>query len=166
MKFRYIDYPNMLLQTLRAYFSVNSQGKVNNFYTYLACIIQPLIAPFNTYAAQRITDGLIANCYWQIGQLTNVLNYLYDNVNNSIFITQSFPNPVSATTFGTPAIINAGTFGNDPVWLREFNDIGDSSPVIFNVPNYVNLSQITATIALIALQGIYYEINIFIPPIS
>lgn len=165
-RFRTIDYPRMLLETLRAYYSVNSDGIVNDFYRYLACIIQPLIPVFARYQSARIINAIIANCYWQIGQVTNVLNYLYDNVENRIFITQSYLNPVSASTFNVAALVNAGEFGSNPVQLRTFNDKGDQTPVIINIPNTVNLAQITATINQLILQGIIYEINVFTPPIS
>lgn len=160
MRFRVISYPKMLLETLRAYYSVNSEGKVNNFYKYMACLIQPLIAVFDNYSAQRIISGLIANCYWQIGQATNVLNYLYDNVENRIFITQSSQNPISATTFGFTATLQAGIFGEFPAQLRTFNDKADQNVVTINIPNTVNVGEITATINQLILQGIAYEIVI------
>lgn len=165
-KFRNINYGRMLYETLRSYFSVNKQNKINELYKYCACLIQPLIAPFDLYAQERIINGLIANCYWQIGQLTNVLNYLYDSVENSIFITQGFQNQVNATGFAYLAIINAEGFGGTAIQMRGFFDRGDQADVIINVPNTVNIGQITATINQIILQGIPYQINIFIPSIS
>lgn len=160
MKFRSIDYGKMLLETLRSYYSVNALGKVNNFYKYMACLIQPLIPVFNDYATQRTLNGLIANCYWQIGQATNVLNYLYDNIEKRIFITQSSQNPVSATTFGYTATLQAGIFGEFPAQMRTFDDKADQNIVTIHIPNTVNVGEITATINQLILQGIAYQIVI------
>jgi len=163
MRFRSISYPKMLLETLRAYYSVNVSGQVNELYKYCACLIQPLIVPFNAYEQERIINGLIANTKWQIGQLTNVLNYLYDNVNNSIYISQSSQNIVSAVGFAYPAISQMGGFGGLAVQTRGFDDKAAQTPVIIHVPNTVNLSALTATVAQVALAGIYYEIVEFTP---
>lgn len=153
----------MLYETLRAYFSVNSDGYVNNLYKYCACLVQPLIAPWDVFETQRIENGLIANTKWQMGQLTNVLNYLYDDVNNSIFITQITIEVPSVTGFEYPAIQQVGDFGELAVQVRGFNDRSAQTPVIINVPDYVNTAQIIATINQIIIQGIVYELNIFTP---
>lgn len=148
----------MLLQSLRAYYSVTVQGQINHLYKYCACLIQPLIVPFDAYEQARITNGLIANTKWQIGQLTNVLNYLFDNVNNSIYITQSSQSPVSAVGFAYPATQQMGGFGGLAVQTRGFFDKAAQTPVIIHVPMSVNLSALTAIVAQVALAGIYYEI--------
>lgn len=162
-KFRAISYPKMLYETLRAYFSVNSAGKVNDLYKYCACLIQPLIAPFDTYETERIENGLIADSKWQMGQTTNVLNYLYDPVNNSIYLTQITIEVPSVTGFPYPAIQQVGDFGELAVQVRGFNDRSAQTLVIINVPDYVNIAAITATINQLIIQGIIYEISIFIP---
>jgi len=160
-RFRKIDYPKMLYETLRGYFSVTDVGKINTLYKYCAALIQPLIGPFNIFSSKRIVDGLIANSPWQIGQVTNVLNYLYDDTLKRIFITQSHQAITSATTFYYNAVVNAGTFGNDPLQLRTFFDKGGFVPVVINVPAGLNLSLIIATIEQMRLQGISYTINVF-----
>lgn len=151
----------MLYQTLRAYFSVNSSGKVNDLYKYCACLVQPLIAPFGAYESERAINGLIANTKWQMGQTTNVLNHLYDPLNNSIFITQITIQVPSVTGFQYPAIQQVGGFGGLAVQVRGFNDRSAQTPVIINIPSYVNLAAITATVNQIIIQGIVYQFNIF-----
>ncbi len=153
----------MLYETLRAYFSVDIYGKLNNLYKYCACLIQPLQAPWEAYEIQRVQDGLIANTKWQMSQVTNVLNYLFDPVNNSIYIDQITIFVPSATGFAYPAIQQAGGFGELAIQVRGFYDRSAQSPVIIHVPDYVNIGEITAIINQIIIQGIVVEINIFTP---
>ena len=98
-----------------------------------------------------------------MGQLTNVLNYLFDTTANSIYITQISIDIVSVTGFAYNAIQQVGAFGGKAVQVRGFNDRANQTAVIINVPDYVNLSAITAIINQIVIPGIVYEINIFIP---
>jgi len=162
-RFRKIGFGKMLYETLRGYFSVNTSGKLNRLYQYCACLIQPLVAPWESFEQARIINGLVANTKWQMGQLTNVLNYLFDTTANSIYITQISIDIVSVTGFAYNAIQQVGAFGGKAVQVRGFNDRANQTAVIINVPDYVNLSAITAIINQIVIPGIVYEINIFIP---
>jgi hypothetical protein len=162
-RFRKILYGPMLYETVRAFFAVDIHGKVNNLYKYCACLIQPLVAPWDSFENQRLINGLIADTKWQMGQLKNVLNYLFDPTNNSIYIDQITISVPSVTGFQYPAIQQVGGFGGLAVQVRGFNDRSAQTPVIIHVPDYVNLGQITAIINQIIIQGILYEINIFTP---
>ncbi len=162
-RFRTINYGRMLYETLRGYFSVNKKGKLNRLYQYCACLIQPLIVPWESFETARRLNGLIANTKWQMGQLTNVLNYLFDNQANSIYISQVSIDIVSVTGFQYAAIQQVGAFGGKAVQVRGFNDRASQTPVIINIPDYVNLAAITAIINQVLISGIVYEINIFIP---
>lgn len=158
-RFRSIDYPKMLYETLRNYFSINAVGQVSWLYKYLACIIQPLIAPFDNYESQRLLNGLIADTKWQIGQLTIVLNYLYDPVLKRIFLTQAFFISISDPEFAYPPENFDDVFADTAlIDEREFNDALSLQVLTFNVPNTINISQLTATIEQIRLQGIQYRI--------
>lgn len=160
-KFRTINYGKMLYEALRNYFSVNTQGNLSILYRFMAAVIQPLQGPFNNYVQQRQILWLIANCKWQIGQLTNVLNYLYDPMAKRIFITQSKTTNISATTFEYPATLQARKFGEaTPAQGRKFLDSASTTVVTINVPSSVSVPAITATIELIRLQGIPYSINV------
>lgn len=161
-RYRSLDIPKMLYETLRAYYSVNSAGKVNWLYKYCACLIQPLIAPLQQYETQRIVNGLIANSKFQIGQLTNVLNYLYDSTLNRIFITQGFYDQTVARNFNEAPILFARNFGETPIaFARNFGDTPRYVGVIIHVPASANLSQLTATVAQMALEGLQYQIIVF-----
>jgi len=94
----------MLQETLRSYFAFNAQGQPSilyKFFTIFTQVLQtvwgiitdtlsntfnyntlynisttpPLILP--TFSGWRNYKNIIANCKWQIGQLTNVLNSLF-----------------------------------------------------------------------------------------
>lgn len=161
-RFRTINYGKQLYESLRNYFSVNTQGNLSILYRFMACIMQLFQGPFDAYVVQRQTLWLIANCKWQIGQLTNVLNYLYDRADKRIYITQSRTTNTSAPTFEYPTTLQARKFGEmTPAQARKFFDSVSTSVVIINVPVSVNISAITATIELIRLQGIPYTINVF-----
>ena len=164
-KFKIILYGRMLYETLRNYYSVNSKGQISILYKYLIAIISPMQAPFDTFDIARIKSRLIAQCKWQIGQLTNVLNFLYDVTLSRIYITQSVADPVSATTFAYPAILQAFVFNEISTaslntQARTFFDLASKSDVIVHVPDTVNIPDITATLEQIKLQGIAYQIEI------
>lgn len=149
----------MLYETLRAYYSVNSAGKINWLYKYCACLLQPIIAPLEAYEAERIINGLIANSKFQIGQLTNVLNYLYDNTLNRIYITQGFYMQTVARNFNEPPIAFARNFGEAPIiFARNFGEKPKLINAVIHVPFSANLSQLTATVAQMALEGLAYQI--------
>ena len=160
--FRNIDYGKSLYEALRNYFSVNTSNQLSILYQYCACFLQPLVDPFANYVAFRTTEALIAGCAWQIGQLTNVLNYLYDTVLQRIFITQSVITIVSDPEFPYPAINFDGLFTETvQVWEREFFDPVAISVVTINVPVGTDIPGITAVINQIRIQGIPYEIATF-----
>lgn len=159
--FKNINYGRSLYDGLRAYFSVNSTGHLSILYKLLFCMVQPLQAPFDLLNAQRAINKIVANCKWQIGQLTNVLNYLFDPELSRIFITQSISSIVSATTFEYTAIQNITEFGGgNPVFVRGFQDRSAQTVVTINVPAGTNISEITAIIEQIRIQGIAYQIAI------
>jgi hypothetical protein len=89
--FKKIDYSRMLRETLRAYHSVNAAGQLSIMYKFCLCCLYPLQAPFNAFDNWRIRTLLIAQCKWQMGQLKNVLNMLYDPTLKRVYITQAQP---------------------------------------------------------------------------
>ena len=162
VRMRATQLPLMLYEALRAYYSVNSSGQLNWLFKLCACLIQPLIAPVTIFETQRITAGILANSPFQIGQTTNVLNYLYDNVLNRIYITQGYFLQVVDTTFAYAPINWDDVFANPPqIFEREFDDQIEYFGAIIHVPVSVNLSALTATVAQMAIQGISYQILTF-----
>lgn len=161
-RFRHVDIGRCLYESLRAYFSVNAKGELSWLYKYCACILQPLVAPFQAYEVQRVYDGLIANSKFQIGQLTNVLNYLYDQPLNRIFITQGYFDQTVARTFSDAPILFEQTFADAPIaFAREFGDPIKFVGAIIHVPASDNVSALTATVAQMALEGLSYTIVTF-----
>lgn len=161
-RFRSISIGKMLYETLRAYYSVNSAGQLSWLYKYCAAILQPLVTPLAEYDIQRVYDGLIANSKFQIGQLTNVLNYLYDQPLNRIFITQGFYSATVDRNFNVPAILFARNFNETAIsFARNFGEMGKFVSATIHVPASDNVSALTATVAQMALEGLSYTIVTF-----
>jgi hypothetical protein len=159
--FKKISIQTMLYESLRNYYAVNNDGNVSILYKFLAAILQPLQAPFDAYDASRVRSALIAQCKWEMGQLANVLNYLFDSTLNRIFITQTTIDVVSDVTFAYPSTSSDWRFGEGPaVQERVFFDRASQTPVIINIPNTVNMAAITAVIEQIRIQGTFYQINV------
>lgn len=160
---RNINYATLLYEALRNYFSINAAGQVSILYKYLAAIIAPLQAPFDAFDIFRKKENIIASCKWQIGQLTNVLNYLFDNPLSRIFITQSVVTPVSDPTFAYPPDNFDMTFADSPpeIFEVEFTDKTLQTVVTIHVPVSANLAEITAAVNQIRMQGIPYNIVTF-----
>lgn len=159
--FRNLDYPALLYESLTGSFSINKAGQVAVPYKFCAACLAPLVAPFADFVAFRDKEYLIANCKFQIGQLTNVLNFLYDKDLNRIFITQSVGTPEYFWEFPYLPSMYLPEFGDDvtpPVYLREFGDQTAATLVTINVPAGINLSDLTATVAQINITGINYKI--------
>lgn len=161
--FKNINYGRQLYESLRAYYAVNSSGSITGMYKFLIAILQVLQAPFDGYNAYRNKEALIASCKWQIGQLTNVLNYLYDPIQNRIFITQSTISRIDDPTFAYAPYNFDKTFSDSPpaIFERTFNDRSAITNVIINVPAGSNITDLIATVEQIKLSGIEYTIQTF-----
>lgn len=160
--FRNIKYGCQLYESLRSYYSVNASGNMSILFKYLACILAPLQDPFVSYVQFRNKEYIIASCKWQIGQLTNVLNYLYDATLNRIFITQSVINIIADPMFQYAPTNFDTVFAEAPIiFERRFNDRLASSLVTINIPASVNAADLTAAVEQIRVQGIPYLINVF-----
>lgn len=160
--FKNINYGKMLYESLRNYFSVNYQGEITWLYKFCAACIQPLQAPFDAYAIARAKNHIIAQCRWQIGQLTNTLNHLYDATLARIYITQSALTSISDPEFAYAPTHFDATFG-DAVLIdeRTFTDRAGTTLVTIHVPVSVDLSDLIATVEQIRVQGIPYLIETF-----
>lgn len=161
--FRDIQYGRLLLETLRAYYSVNAAGNLSILYKFLFAIVEVFQDPFDKYALYRTKEAIIANCKWQIGQLTNVLNLLYDPILNRIFINQSIVLPVADPMFAYDPINFDTVFAEVPAEIYEhvFGDRVATTLVTINVPIGTNISDLTATVEQIKLAGISYQIATF-----
>lgn len=161
--FKNINYGRLLYETLRSYFSINPvTNKITGLYKYLAAIIQPMQPAFDTYVAFRNRQAIIANCKWQIGQLTNVLNYLFDNNLKRIYITQSSSTIISDPTFHYPPKHFDDTFTwSSTIYERRFGDKLAGTLVTINIPAAVDEADLEAVVEQIRIEGIPYKINIF-----
>lgn len=157
--FRNINYGLVLYEALRNYFAVNMQGDLTILYKYMAAIVQPLQQPFDAYVLFRTREALIASCKFQIGQLTNVLNFLFDNLLKRIFITQSAVSVIADPIFQYAPVNFDSDFSTAPVQYEpNFNDRTNQSLAIINAPLSVDLAELTAVIEQIRLKGIPYKI--------
>lgn len=162
--FRNINYGNMLFESLRYYFSINTSEELSILYKLCSALLSPLQMPFNNYVTFRIREAIIASCEWQIGQLTNVLNYLFDSVDNRIFITQSALSVISDPTIEYPPINWDSDFGSPVVWASSERVLGDRTSetlVTINIPVSINESAVVAVVEQIRIQGIPYQILTF-----
>jgi hypothetical protein len=198
--FKRIFIPRMLLDTLRSDLSVNKAGNLSVLYKIcLSClypfqsiwddfdnpnfdsidptirkgIVTDLLNRGKLFSNRRILQ-LIANCKWQIGQLQNVLNYIFDPVNNSIVILQNNGiTDVYGTNFSdTPTDIElpplyAKNFddspsGLTPVYMPNFNSVFiETTQAQIQIPfTQISLefSAINAIINMIRLKGTTYKL--------
>jgi hypothetical protein len=166
-QFKTITYYKMLKETLRAYHSVNTSGRLSYMYKFCLCCLYVLQIPFNNFDTWRIRKQLIASCLWQIGQLTNVLNYLYDSTLSRIVINQSVPVYIFApeidgleSTLFAPEIDGLESL----IYAPNIDDgIINSSIVTIHVPNSIftnsaTMSLLVSEIEQIKIQGIQYQI--------
>jgi hypothetical protein len=164
-KFRSISFPTILHESLRDYFSINKAGKLSFLYKFLICILWPLKLAWDNFETYRQKIYLISICGWKLGQLTNVLNYLYDSSNNSIYITQSVIEMVFDPTFTGTTINFDPTFaGITTVFEATFSDSASIIPVIIHIPSSLfndagKKSDLVATIEKIRILGLKYEIQ-------
>lgn len=161
--FKNINYGRMLYEAMRNYFSVNTSGELSWLFKFCAAIVQPLQAPFDAYATARAKSHIIAQCRWQMGQLKNTLNYIYDSTLSRIYITQSVITVISDPEFAYTPVNFDGVFEETPAVINErtFNDRASTSAVIIHIPASIDLDDITATIEQIRVQGIPYQIETF-----
>ena len=155
----------MTFETLRSYFSVNASGQLSILYKFVFSCLYPLQSVFDNYDSFRIKKQIIASCKWQIGQLTNVLNYFFDPTLKRIYINQS-----EVTVIADP------TFDYDPV---SFDPVFDETTTIFE-PVFSGLSsktnatimvpvsvfstsenEIISVLEQVKMNGIPYQINTF-----
>jgi len=165
--FKTIDYSKMLVETMRAYHSVNAAGQLSYLYKFCLCCLYVLQTPFNNFHIWRLRKRIVAGCLWQMTHVKNVLNYLYDSTLNRIVISQSVPlyiyapiiDEAESTVFAI--IIDEG---ETTVYAPNIDDptLSTSLVTIF-VPatlyaDPAQMSQLTADIELIKLKGILYQI--------
>ena len=158
-QFKTIRYPWMLVDTLRAYHTVNAAGQLSFMYKFCLCCIYPLQAVFNAFHIWRIHTWLVAGCKWQIGQLQNVLNMIYDSTLNRIVIVQATNDYVLAPNIDDSAYPKAN-YIQAPNIDDATDGIGLTILVPYNIYDApVTMSALTSDIESIRLKGIGYTIK-------
>ena len=110
---------------------------------------------------------MIANCKWQIGQLTNVLNYFFDPTNKTIYIDQvtllDVFDPVmtgnQATNFdpivtGFESTLYEPTFDQTVIITGVIIHV----PAAYATPGTANYTNLVSVIEQIKITGIPYTI--------
>ena len=162
MAFKNINYRIMLFETLRKFFSVNSNNSISVLFTFLTAFVQLFEVPFANFVTFRNKEQLIAQCKWQVGQLANVLNILYDSTLKRIYCTQSTYNILAAPEFAYTSTTYCSDFGSAPlIFAGEFNDKVNTTAFIINVPTDVYNGDLVATINQIAFTGSNFTIQQF-----
>lgn len=157
--FRGIELKALLYETLSGFLSLNKALDPTWLYKFCAACLVIMDVPLTDFYAFRNKEYLIANCKWQVGQLQNVLNFLYDKVQNRIIVAQSIAHPEFLMEFGYAPEQFLSEFEEDPIeFWREFNDGTASSSVIISIPVDADLVDLTATVAQIAMEGVPYKI--------
>ena len=174
-QFKTIRYPWMLVDTLRAYHTVNAAGQLSFMYKFCLCCIYPLQAVFNAFHIWRIHTWLVAGCKWQIGQLQNVLNMIYDSTLNRIVVVQATNDYVLApniddSAYPTANYIQAPNIDDSAyptanyIQAPNIDDATGGSGLTILVPYNiydapVTMSALTSDIESIRLKGIRYTIK-------
>lgn len=154
-----INYSKFLFESLRAYFAVNASGLLSLLYRYLLSCLYPLQTRFDSYAQWRNTFYLISNCKWQTGQLTNVLNRLFDPINESIYITLLGLSSLQASVYGEVTNAFATVYDEIPAAISPVYGEGLTQYlVVIHVPTnvFLNLSNITSVVEQIKISGVNY----------
>lgn len=162
-QYRTIYYPKMLYESLRNYYSINSDGQLSVLYKILLCCLWPLQLRWNDYETFRQNKLIIANTKWQLGQLTNVLNYLFTTT--EIYITQAVQPTINVPTifYESETMAPTITYESDvkvPTIDNAYNII---AIVTIHVPTSIytdsnKMSELVSIIEQIIITGITYNI--------
>lgn len=143
MLYKTIEYGKMLYETLGNYFSVNVFGNLSILYRFLLSCLYTLQPEWDSFETWRFNKKLIANCKWQIGQLTNVLNYYFDNTQKRIYITQrallntfaptiAYESVTYSRTINDTTSFNAG----DTLIVNAIYQVNNAATATYNGLNY------------------------------
>jgi hypothetical protein len=163
--FKNIVHTEMLKETMR-WFATNKDGNPSKLYKYLFAVVFVLQTFFQSFSAWRDEKFIIANCKWQMGQLTNVLNYFFDPINKTIYIDQAI-----ILNIFDPVITGNQAVNFDPVitgnestlYEPDFYSTVYITGVIVHVPNAIyidsiQMSALTAVLEQIKITGLSYTI--------
>jgi len=176
----------MLWETLRAYDSINAKGDLSYLYKFCMCCLYVLQAPFTAYDAFRVKKRYIAYCYWQIANVANTLNKLYDPgplgkpYDNRIYLSQSssvyllapnidegdsriFARPLD---YNSPIVYASGVLHDtdQQAYAPNIDDFAIAGGIVLiHVPSTIYydtalMSEMTADVEQIRIRPIQYQI--------
>jgi hypothetical protein len=125
----------------------------------------PLQEKWDVFEIYRKKIWIISQCRWILGQLANVLNYLYDSTYNRIFLTQSNVTNIFVPVFAEVTAVFAPEIGETTtVFCPTSGDLPKLHPMIINVPaviytDSVMLSDLVSTVEKIRPCGLRYTID-------
>jgi hypothetical protein len=166
-QYKNIYYPSLLHESLRDYFSVNKSGKLSLLYRFLLCVLLPLQAAWDIFETYRQKIWLISVCKWQLGQMQNLLNYLYDPDFKRIFLTQSTVVNIYVPVFAENTDIYVAVFAETTyIYLSTANDLPMVHPMTINIPAVISsdalkYGDLIATVEKIRLVGLTYVVQTF-----
>lgn len=164
-QFKTIDYSMINYEAVRNFHAVNRAGFLSIEYRYTLACIYPLQDTFNNFDTWRQAKKIIAQCKWTIGQLTNVLNYFFDNVQNRIYISQQRISNVFVPIIAYESDVFVPEISSEStVFAPNINDAGTVlAQVTFHVPSDVYndslvMNQLIIVIEQIKISGFSYAI--------
>lgn len=163
--FKTIDYGRMNYEALRNFHSVNRSGFLSIEYRYTLSMVYPLQDYFNGFDTWRRAKKIIAQCKWTIGQVTNVLNYFFDNNLKRIYLTQQRLDNLFAPVIAYESITFAPVIAEESTaYAPSINDTATVlAEVTIHVPSdvYSNpllMSQLISVVDQIKITGFVYII--------
>jgi hypothetical protein len=163
-QFKTIDYGMMTFEALRNFHALNKENLLSIEYRYTLSMVWPLNLSFSDFDKWRQEKQIIANCKWTIGQVTNVLNYLFDAELKRIYISQKRVANVFAPAIDYESAILAPDIEEESAVLAPNIDdnITSLAEVKIHIPsdlyNSHILGQIISVIEQIKMTGIFYNI--------
>ena len=164
-QFKTIDYSLVNYEAVRNFHAINRAGLLSIEYRYTLCCVWPLQLAFDDFHLWRKAKKIIANCKWTVGQVTNVLNYFFDNTLNRIFITQQRIENVFVPVINYESAVFASEISDESTVLAPgINDFGVTlAHVTINVPTEVYsdaiiMSQLISVVEQIKITGFSYSI--------
>jgi hypothetical protein len=180
MIFKSINYSKMLLETLRG-FSINKSGNLSVIYKICISCLYPFQVIWDIFDNQNpeLSDmfnsrrilKLIAACEWQIGNVENLLNYLFDPVYKRINIAQTLDVTAKwANNFDdSPGLENlyVNNFDDSPAldeqYFLNFNSVSILQSIAYiNIPfddTDPRYTALDSVVNMIRLKGTKYELN-------
>jgi hypothetical protein len=158
---------------LTPFFGVNSSNNISMMFKYLACFLQPLQPQIDDFYTWREKTILLAKCKFT-KQLQNVLNILY--------APDFLYNPSEGGIYFSNVVYNITTapsiYYDSPTFATSILDIVDPitfAPAITDNINFSTFiiwvykpiwdaygSQIKADVALVAVDGVFYEFRTYV----